>query len=666
MLRCFFLLFTLIGFAQEQQFKYTNALIGSESAYLLDHAHNPINWQPWSESALKQAQEESKLVVISIGYASCHWCHVMAKESFEDEEVAAVMNADFVSIKVDREERPDIDQVYMTALQLIKGEGGWPLNVIALPDGRPLYAGTYHTKTQWLQVLGKLSELYKNQPEKAIAFADNITTGVQQATLIEAEAEPAVFTKSQMQDAVAKWKSLWDSEYGGNSGDQKFMLSASLLFLMNYAVLSKDDEALQHVELTLDALATGGIYDHVGGGFFRYSTDEKWQIPHFEKMLYDNAQLVSVYARAYRLFRKEAYKNIAIQTLQFIENELKNESGGFKSSIRADTEEGEGAYYIYTKNQLERALGSFEEAKENFELYPFNTEYYVLGFKSPPNPGLLQNQLTKLNQFRATRPKPLTDDKVITSWNALLITAFTEAYKAFQDEQYLTEAEQLFTFLASTDAQKLKHIPAAQQSGVYLEDFAYLTRAALDVYSISGKMTYAEKAQVFFDKAQDLFFDSSTGLFRYSGSNNLISSIYKTDDDVMPSPNAVMALNGFELGKISGLETYRDNAETMLQILQSKTLQYPANYTTALHLQLSYAYPYYECVVVGSDAEKRTKELWNNYLPNVLVAYSVTGKAGPLFENRYDPYETYIYVCQETFCKLPTTEVEEALKQLKN
>ncbi|WP_442846144.1 thioredoxin domain-containing protein [Leeuwenhoekiella sp. H156] len=664
MMRWFFLFFTLVSFAQEQQFKYTNSLIEEESAYLLDHAHNPINWQAWSEAALEHAQEESKLVVISIGYASCHWCQVMAEESFEDEEVAQVMNAHFISIKVDREERPDIDQVYMTALQLIKGQGGWPLNVIALPDGRPLYAGTYHTKSQWIQVLKKLNELYTSQPEKAVAFADNITKGVQQAALIEPEAEPKAFTKSDLQDALAGWKNQWDTEYGGNSGEQKFMLPASLSFLMDYALLSKDTEALEHLERTLDAMASGGVYDHVGGGFFRYATDRKWQIPHFEKMLYDNAQLVGVYAKAYRLFKKEAYKHIAVQTLQFIENELKSESGGFKSSIRADTDEGEGAYYIWTKNQLESTLGSFKEVEENFELYPFTTENYVLGIQPSANWTQLQNQLAKLNKTRASRPKPLTDDKVISSWNALLVTAYTEAYKAFQDEDYLKEAEQLFTYLALADAGELQHLPSAQQNGVYLEDYTYLTRAALDMYLISGEIAYAEKAGVLFKKAQDIFFEPSTGLFRYCKSKNLITPIFKTDDDVMPSPNALMTFNAVELSKISGLESYRNTAEAMLKIIKPKALQYPANYSTALRVQLGYVYPYYECVVVGNEAETRTKEIWNTYLPNVLTAFSKTGKDGPLFENRYDPEETYIYVCQETFCKLPVTVVSEALKQL--
>lgn len=664
MMRWFFLLFTLVNFAQEQQFKYTNSLIEEESAYLLDHAHNPINWQAWSEAAFKQAQEESKLIVVSIGYASCHWCHVMAKESFEDEEVAEVMNANFISIKVDREERPDIDQVYMTALQLIKGEGGWPLNVIALPDGRPLYAGTYHSKSQWIQVLDKLNQLYKNHPEKAIAFADNITKGVRRAALIEPDIESTSFVKSDIAQALDTWKKQWDSEYGGNTGDQKFMLPASLSFLMDYAVLSNDAEALRHLERTLDATASGGIYDHVGGGFFRYATDRKWQIPHFEKMLYDNAQLVNVYAKAYRLFKKEAYKNVAVRTLQFIENELKSESGGFKSSIRADTDEGEGAFYTWTKNGLESALGSFGETGDYFELYPFATESYVLGIK-PSAPGTqLQNQLSKLYKTRAERSRPLTDDKIITSWNALLITAYTEAYKAFQEEHYLTKAEQLFTSLAPADAKALSHLPASQQNGVYLEDYAYLIRAALDVYLTSGKMLYSEKAAELYNQAQDLFFEPSIGLFRFGQSQNLLTPIYKTDDDVMPSPNGLMALSAFELSKITGQEHYRNRAEDMLKIIKPKAFQYPANYTSALHVQLGYVYPYYECVVVGNEAETRTKEIWNTYLPNVLIAFSKTGKDGPLFENRYDPEETYIYVCQETFCKLPTTTVSEALKQL--
>ena len=353
---------------KKSQHKFTNELIKETSPYLLQHAHNPVNWKAWNNKTLEEAKEEKKLIVISIGYAACHWCHVMEKESFEDSLVAQTMNKDFINIKVDREERPDVDKVYMNAVQLMTGNGGWPLNVIALPDGRPIWGGTYFTKNQWQNVLKQIAESYKNNPKKLYDFADKLEKGIKDLDLVEVNSEKPDFTKSYIADEVKKWQENLDKTYGGSIKSPKFMMPNNYQFLLRFAHQNDNKTVMNHLENTLQKMAFGGIFDQINGGFSRYSTDKKWHVPHFEKMLYDNAQLVSLYSKAYQLTKNETYKNVVIETLDFIKNDLTSNEGMFFSSLDADSYNTEnklveGAFYTWTKEELKSIL------KNDFELF---------------------------------------------------------------------------------------------------------------------------------------------------------------------------------------------------------------------------------------------------------------------------------------------------------
>ncbi len=351
---------------------YTNDLIQETSPYLLQHAHNPVDWKPWNEQTLAQAKKENKLLLISIGYSSCHWCHVMEHESFENTEVAQLMNAHFINIKVDREERPDVDNVYMNAVQLMTGRGGWPLNAIALPDGRPVWGGTYFPKEEWTSALEQIAKLYQTAPEKLIEYAEKLEQGMQEMDAIIPNDSSPDFKLETLQNAISQWSRQWDTRQGGLNRAPKFMMPNNYLFLLRYAHQNQDQEILEYVNTTLEQIAFGGVNDHVGGGFARYSVDTKWHVPHFEKMLYDNAQLVSLYALAYTKTKNPLYKQTVYQTLTFIAREMTTEDGAFYSAIDADslTADGileEGAYYVWTKNELQTLIG------DDFDLFK---EYY--------------------------------------------------------------------------------------------------------------------------------------------------------------------------------------------------------------------------------------------------------------------------------------------------
>ncbi|HHH54668.1 MAG TPA: thioredoxin domain-containing protein, partial [Bacteroidetes bacterium] len=357
-----------------KQHKYTNDLINESSPYLLQHAHNPVNWRPWKPETLEEAIKENKLLIISVGYAACHWCHVMEHESFEDTTVAKIMNDNFICIKIDREERPDVDQVYMTAVQLMTGRGGWPMNVIALPDGRPVWGGTYFPKERWIAALKQLSEMWDKEPEKLIDYAAGLTSKVKQADIVQLNNDEINFTTYFLRQSIEKWERNFDNRYGGTKQAPKFPLPNNYEFLLRYSIQSGDNDIRKFVELTLDKMAYGGIYDHIGGGFARYSTDEKWHIPHFEKMLYDNGQLVSLYSNAYSLTKKELYKEVVYETLEFVKRELTGDNGIFYSSLDADSDNKhghleEGAYYVWTIDELKSILGGdFELFKEYYNI----------------------------------------------------------------------------------------------------------------------------------------------------------------------------------------------------------------------------------------------------------------------------------------------------------
>ena len=666
---------------------FTNELIHETSPYLLQHAHNPVNWQAWSPELFEKAQKDNKLVLISIGYSSCHWCHVMEKETFEDEEVAKMMNENFINIKVDREERPDVDQVYMTAIQLIKGNGGWPLNVITLPNGKPLYAGTYHTKEQWSEILLKINQMYTENPGQANEYADQLSAGIQETNLIEPSVEFEKLTKDALNEGLENWKEYWDLELGGNSGHQKFMMANTLSYLLDNAVLTENEEALTHVKNTLDKMAQGGLYDHIGGGFYRYSTDNKWKIPHFEKMLYDNAQAISLYVKAYKVFKDPSYKRVVEQTVAFLEREMKNPKGGYFATLDADSDGEEGKFYVWTIEELKKVLGNdfdlfssyFNVKQEN--VWENNT--YILFTDGNDSDFLVANEIsenefiskkldwqTKLLEAKQKRVRPTTDDKIISSWNALLINGFIDAATAFSNETYLNRAISTFDFIKenSYSNKELQHSykDGNTRKEGFIEDYALLTDASLNLYKATLDNAYLRFSETLTKTVIVDFADEPSGMFRFRKDNQLISKIIKTDDGAIASPNSVMANNLFQLGHINYNQEYLKKAKTMLTTMLPKVTESTSGYANWSNLLLQNTHPYFEVVVVGKDAKQLVKKLQEKHLPNALIIGSTSESEAPLFKDRYFEEKTLIYVCQNSTCKLPVETVEAAIEQMKN
>lgn len=670
--------------------KHTNALIESTSPYLLQHAHNPVDWRPWSEEALHQAAEENKLVLVSIGYAACHWCHVMEHESFEDEEVAEVMNEHFVCIKVDREERPDIDQYYMSAVQLMRNQGGWPLNVIALPDGRPIWGGTYFPKENWLANLKGVFNYYQKEPDKTTQYAAQLQEGIQKNSL-GIEIEDAVpIEKELLEESVQNWKSRFDMDEGGRIGAPKFPMPVNLDFLLYYGYIKNDTEALNFVRVTLEKMARGGIYDQVGGGFARYSVDAKWKVPHFEKMLYDNGQLLSVYSKGYQYFKSSEFKSVVYETAHFLEREMMDESGAFYSSLDADSEGEEGKFYVWQETELKRIL------ENDFELF---AEYFNInqsGYWERGNYILLRNQSEKdfteemqLNshQFsqqlgnwkyrllkeRQNRVRPGLDDKTLASWNALVIQGLVDAYNAFNDQYFLQLALKNANFLVDNMIVDEVHLYHSWKNGKrsidgFLEDYALVIKAFLSLFEVSGEVYWLHYAERLTTHVFAHFFDKEKGLF-YFTSKSVKSSVanhFQNEDNVVPAANSVMAVNLHRLFLMLGKPEYNETAKSMLQYITSGFKRYPMAYANWGILMLKITAPYFEVAVCGINANLLLAKLKNGYRPNVLWAFSNEDSKVPLLQNRFVRNEDLIYVCRMGECHLPLASAEEALKLIDN
>lgn len=671
---------------KQAEFEYTNALVHESSPYLLQHAHNPVHWKAWSQEALEEAKSENKLVLVSIGYSSCHWCHVMEEETFEDKEIAEIMNKNFISIKVDREERPDVDMVYMTALQLMKGNGGWPLNVITLPNGKPIYGGTYHTKDEWAQVLTQVSEFYRNDPIKANEYADMVAEGIQEVNQIAPIGDFENLTEVVLHTQVEKWKPYWDKKWGGEKGNQKFMMPGNLDFLLDYGVLSGDESTLHQVKTTLDKMAMGGVYDQIGGGFFRYSTEETWSFPHFEKMLYDNAQLIGLYSKAYKVFKEPLYKEVVVETINFLEREMKNPNGGYFAAMDADSEGEEGKFYVWKKEELANRLGAdFKLFASYYDLDPekiWENENHVLFRKTTDKLFLEEQSLTgpELDQLkvkwqdvlltaRQERPIPNKDDKIITSWNALLINGYVEAFTAFENPDYLRKAEAIFSFIQSNSLRENQLIHSFKNGGRqvdgFLEDYAFLVNALIRLYSVTMNVEYLGEAKKLNNKAFTIFNDEESGMFHYNENKDLISKIIRTHDGVLPSPNAVMADNLFLLGHVlydpDKIKKSKEMVSTILPLMEED----PPSYGRWSALLMQITTPFYEIAVVGENAGFLMKTLNNAHLPNTLIVGSNTESNLPLFKDRYLTDKSYIYVCQNNTCKLPVSSAELVVRQLK-
>lgn len=671
---------------------HTNDLIHEKSPYLRQHAHNPVNWKVWNEKTLTLAHSENKLLLISIGYSTCHWCHVMEKECFEDKQVAEIMNAHYVSIKIDREERPDLDQVYMNALMLISGQGGWPLNIVALPDGRPLWGGTYFPKAQWMEALLQIQSVFEKQPEKALEYAQLLAEGVSKINPViqqQSDTERENFDWNPIIETLSK---NHDTVYGGEKKAPKFMLPVYWKFLMRYAYQNHDSKLSDQVFLTLEKMAFGGIFDHINGGFSRYSVDDKWHVPHFEKMLYDNAQLVSLYSQAFSLTGKKIFKETVYETLSFVENELTDPKGGFYSALDADSINNygileEGSYYVFTKEELQTALqNNFQIFEDYYNINEFghweNGKYVLIrtlsdkAFCSKHHMdsedffSMKKNWKKTLTEIRKYKERPRLDNKIITSWNALMSIGYMDAYRAFGEKRFLDTALKNVRFICENmldQKGKLARIynPEGNRNYGFLDDYAFFISGLIKLYETTLDNQWIELSKKLTQTVMDNFFDKESGLFFYTSkqAEKLFAVTFETSDNVIPSSNAVMAQNLFWLGKFFENNEFNQIARQMLQRIPLK--KYPAHYTAWLDLQMNFTHPFYEIVVMGKKALKKNQKISSFYIPNCLLAGSTKPEDFPLLQARFFDGKTYVYLCEDNLCHEPQKKVREIVKRVK-
>ncbi|MEJ2163040.1 MAG: thioredoxin domain-containing protein [Robiginitalea sp.] len=668
-----------------------NALIHESSPYLLQHAYNPVQWEGWHDATLEHAQKSGKLLLISIGYAACHWCHVMEHECFEDPEVADVMNVHFIPIKVDREERPDVDQIYMDALQIMSGSGGWPLNVVALPDGRPFWGATYVPKKDWIRVLLQLAQLYREDPGKVEQYASDLTSALERINEVaggsKLEQTPG---KQQLADWVGSWKKGFDLNFGGKLGAPKFMTPVLYEFMMHWGEVSGEEDIRTHVRTTLDGMGYGGVYDQIGGGFSRYSVDPKWHVPHFEKMLYDNAQLLSLYAQGYALHREPNYKHIVLGTLSFLERELRRPEGGYYASLDADSlnEAGtleEGAYYTWTKKELQSILGKeyawFQAYYNVNDFGHWEKDRYVLIRKGSDREFCkkmdwtqeeLQARLSRVKarllQKREERPRPRLDDKLITSWNGLLLGGFCDVYRYCDIQHARTQALELAAFIEKVLSRQdggLIHSfkPGGKAVNGYLEDYAAVIQGYLKLYTITGDAAWMERSKGLSDYCLEYYASQGQPLLFFSSNLDrpLIRRTLEVNDSVIPSSNSMMAKNLFLLGSFFAIPAYRERAISMLEVMGDSIERYAGQYPNWLQLALWLDRPFYEVAITGPGATESLKALLPFYLPHTFLAGSPQEMPYPLFTNRHSEEDTRIFLCEFGQCQKPLTDVNDVL-----
>ena len=667
--------------------KFTNKLANETSPYLLQHANNPVDWFPWGNEALNKAKSENKLLVISIGYAACHWCHVMEHESFEDTSVAQVMNDFYVSIKVDREERPDVDQIYMDAAHLITGRGGWPLNVIALPDGRPVFAGTYFRKNDWTKILLYFKDLYQKEPETFHTEAGKLTDAIKGMRVPGLEESSSSFTNQELEDSFNMIISYVDFDNGGTKGAPKFPMPSIYQFLMNYHFHSKDPRALEAIKVTLDNMANGGIYDHLGGGFARYSTDEIWKVPHFEKMLYDNAELVSLYSNAYKLTGNELYKKIVYETLKFIEREITDESGGFYSSLDADSEGEEGKYYVWTKQEIETLLSDKSELfcdyysvtsignwEGNNILY-INHKKEDLLKKFQIDEKLFEKIISEskkiLFEERNKRIRPGLDDKILTSWNALMLRGYVDAYMTFGEKKFLSTALKNGEFILSNMTNEDGRLNRNYKNGksninAYLDDYSYTIEAFISLYeaTFDEKWIYAAKKSADYLIAH--FKENESDFFFYTSDLDepLIARKIDFSDNVTPSSNSSLAMGLFKLSRFFFNESYEELASNLVKAIKQSALRNPTFHSYWLTAAVKLAFPFYEVGIVGDNFESERSEIGKMFLPNIILFGGENEGSLEILKNRYIAGKTLIYICENRVCQLPLENLEKAVKQI--
>ncbi|MFT6717764.1 MAG: hypothetical protein ACJAY8_000145 [Sphingobacteriales bacterium] len=637
--------------------QYTNELIKATSPYLLQHAHNPVNWIAWRDDLSTLALVENKLILVSIGYSACHWCHVMEKECFEDAEVAEIMNAHFICVKVDREEHPDVDQVFMASLQLMGQQGGWPLNVITTPEGLPVYGGTYFPKGKWIAILKQLNTIWEEEPEKMREYGEELKSALQKNETLIPPSSAERDWKLVLEKARNGILKNGDKQWGGHQGAPKFPVPSHLKFALEFGHFAKDTELLKYVYTALDNMATGGIFDQVGGGFSRYATDAAWKIPHFEKMLYDNAQLIELYSEAFLQSKNPYYLQIAERSAQFCLRELQDEDGLFFCALDADSEGVEGKYYVWNQDELDSlfspALIRELEDKSGFER-PSHWEHGLhINMKkeaTPFSPELIQ-ELNKIEEKRSQRIHPGLDNKKLVSWNGLMVSGLTALYKASNNKKWLKAAELVGIQLWQQHKAGLKHVVGTDIEAL-LEDYTFVSAAFFDLFEQTQNVDWLNRGSEILTLVLADFGQEHPPFFtvRKSGNNRLISASLDRRDDVIPSANSTLALMYYRYGRILGEIDWIDRYQRMLSHQLADIEQFPySNGQWARLVNFSEFEP--GDVVIAGDSTAWTA-IEGQYYPGFSFISSDLNLAICQGKELVDDQSTY-YICKFGTCLAP-------------
>lgn len=692
--------------ADEKQKRALNRLMYEKSPYLLQHAENPVNWYPWGEEAFQRSKKEDKPIFLSIGYATCHWCHVMAHESFEDEEVARLLNNYYIAIKVDREERPDIDQIYMTVCQALTGRGGWPLSIFTTPKGKPFFAGTYFPKLSrmgmpgFVDVLKQIATMWGRDRARITKTSEEITRSIQprldSSTLINP------LGLETLKKGYIQLERTFDPSLGGFGTAPKFPTPHHLTFLLRWNKRNSDHRALEMVEKTLDAMRSGGIFDQIGFGFHRYSVDERWLVPHFEKMLYDQALLAMAYTETYQATGKVKFARVAREILTYVQRDMMAPHGGFYSAEDADSEGKEGLFYLWTPQEVKMHLG--QELGNLFCRYYDITDAgnFEEGYSIPHMPvspkifaekeGMdltelktaLEDARNRLFDIRKKRVHPLKDDKILTSWNGLMIAAFAKGYQAFGDQAYADAARSAAGFiLKNLRTAKGRLLRRYRQGDAaypgYLDDYAFLVWGLIELYEATFEVSYLEEASALNKAMIDIFWDEQGGGLYFTGKGNesLITRSKEIYDGALPSGNSVAALNFLRLGRMTGNIDLEQRAEELLRAFSRQVADHPMGYTQ-LSVALDFMVgPSQEIVIAGDPALETTQSMINiihrGFLPNKVLLLRPQGSERKRlaslspFVEAMGPMNNQptVYVCEEYACKRPITDLH-ALKAILN
>lgn len=672
--------------------KVPNRLIHEKSPYLLQHAYNPVDWYPWGSEAFDKAKQENKPIFLSIGYSTCHWCHVMAHESFEDEEVAKILNQYFIAIKVDKEERPDVDSIYMSACIKITGSGGWPLTIMMFPDQKPFFVGTYFPKKSrynmpgLIDILKAVHEKWENDRESLLSSSETLTNAMKEEYV--KDYSETINPKDLLKEATQTLIHHGDKKFGGFGHAPKFPTPHNLMYLLRVAFFEKDQKALELVEKTLTCMYQGGIFDHIGYGFSRYSTDNKWLVPHFEKMLYDNGLLTIAYLECYQLTHKKQYKEIAEMTMEYVLRELTDPEGGFYCAQDADSEGVEGKYYVFTPDEIIQVLGREDgeyfnkyygiTKKGNFEgkSIPNRLHIYFHTFKEKEE-SLESERIVTLNRkvydYRLSRTKLHKDDKVLTSWNGIMIAAFAKAYMILHDEKYLNaakEAEQFIQERLSKDGKLFVHYRDGISTGIgHIDDYAFYIWALLSLYEATLNVQYLEKAIDYTRVMVKQFFDSEKGgFYLYSEEGEqLIHRPKEVYDGAIPSGNSVATYVLSKLTSFTGNISLSEIAEKQMDFIMKQIADYPSSHSFSMMAIMLRHYQTKELICVAQN-DSQLKELQElsakNFFPNITIIGKTMDNEGQLkvvaeYTADYSMKEdkaTY-YLCENHTCKAPTTDI---------